>query len=78
MISIRYSEMLCDKLKPVIWSEWRGLLSEGAVLLHNNAHSHTAAQTVETLKKLNFEVLEHPPYSPDLAHLDYHLFGRLK
>jgi len=31
------------------------------VLLHDNARPHTAAQTVETLKKLNFEILEDPP-----------------
>jgi hypothetical protein len=48
------------------------------VLLHDNAHPHTAAQTVETLKKLNFEVLQHLQYSPDLAPLDYDLFGPLK
>jgi hypothetical protein len=72
------SEMLCDRLKPAIWSKWKGLLSEGALLLHYNAHPHIAAQTVETLKKLNFKVLEHPTYSPDIAPLDYHLFGPLK
>jgi histone-lysine N-methyltransferase SETMAR len=70
MNSAHDSEMLCDKLKPAIWREWRGLLSEGFVLLHDNACPHTAAQTLETLKKLNFEELEHPPYSPDLATLD--------
>jgi len=32
----------------------------------------------QSAKKLNFEVLEHPPYSPDLAPFDYHLFGPLK
>jgi hypothetical protein len=48
------------------------------VLLHNSAHLHTAARTVETLKKLCFEVLEHCPCSPDLAPLDCHLFGPLK
>jgi hypothetical protein len=37
----------------------------------------TAAHTVETLK-LNFEVVEHPPHSPDLAPSVYHLFGPLK
>jgi hypothetical protein len=47
------------------------------MLLHNNACLHTAAHTVETLKKLNFEVLEHPSYNPDLAPLDCHLFGPL-
>lgn len=39
---------------------------------------HIAAHTVETFKKINFEVLEHPPYSPDLAATDTHLFGPLK
>jgi hypothetical protein len=55
----------CDELKPAIQSQWRGLLSEGIVLLHDNACPHT----VETLKKLNFEVLEHSLYSLDLTPL---------
>jgi hypothetical protein len=52
--------LLCDELKSAIRSQWRGLLSESGVLLHDNACPHTATHTVETLKKLNFEVLEHP------------------
>jgi hypothetical protein len=69
--------MLCDKLKPAIWSKW-GLLSESVALLHNNACPLSAAHIVDSLKKLNFDVLEHPPYSPDLAPSDCHLFGTLK
>jgi histone-lysine N-methyltransferase SETMAR len=76
--SAHYNEMLCDKLKPVIRTKRQGLLSKGVALLHDNAHPHTAAHTVETLCHLNFEVLEHPRYSPDLAPSDYHLFGLLK
>lgn len=76
--SVRYSEMLTAKLKPAIRSKRRGLLSKGVVLLHDNARPHTAAHTAETLQKLNFEVLAHPTYSPDLAPSDYHLFGPLK
>jgi len=60
----------CDELKPAIRSQRRGLLSESVVLLHDNACPHTAIHTVETLKKLNFEVLEHPLYSLDLTPLD--------
>jgi len=48
------------------------------VLLHDNARPHTAAHTVETLQNLKFEVLAHPPYNPELAPSDYHLFGPLK
>ena len=76
--SARYSEMLTDRLKPAIRSKRRGLLSKGVVLLHDNARPHTAAHTVETLCKLKFEVMVQPPYSPDLAPSDYHLFGPLK
>ena len=49
-----------------------------SVLLHDNAHPHTAAHTAEMLRKLKFEVMAHPPYGPDLAPSDYHLFGPLK
>ena len=59
-----------DNLKPAIWSKRRGLLSEGFVLLHDDACPHTAAHTVETLKKLNFEVLEHPLCGLDLTPSD--------
>ena len=75
--SARYSEMLTDRLKPAIWSKCRGLLSK-VVLLHDNALPHTAAHTAEMLQKLKFEVMSHPPYSPNLAPFDYHLFGPLK
>ncbi|PNF25925.1 hypothetical protein B7P43_G10027 [Cryptotermes secundus] len=44
------------------------------LLLHDNARPHTA----ETLRKLKFDVMAHPPYSPDFAPTDYHLFGPLK
>ena len=48
------------------------------MLLHDNARPHTAAHTAETLWKVKFEVMAHPPYSPDLALSDYHLLGPLK
>jgi len=71
------NEMLIDRLKPEFRSKHRGQLSEGIVLLHDNACPHTAAHTVETIQKLKFEVLAHPPCSPDLAPSDYHLFSPL-
>jgi hypothetical protein len=37
-----------------------------------------AAHTVDTLRALKFEMLKHPPYSPDLAPSDFRLFGRTK
>jgi len=39
-------------------------------MLHDNASPHTVTHTVETLKNLNFEVLEHPLYRRDLTPSD--------
>jgi hypothetical protein len=47
-------------------------------MFHDNAHLHTAAHTVESLRQLNFEVLKHPLYSSDLTLSDCHLFSSLK
>ena len=33
---------------------------------------------VPTLRKLEWEILPHPPYSPDIAPSDYHLFRSMK
>jgi hypothetical protein len=39
---------------------------------------HTAQATQERIQELQWELLEHPPYSGDFAPSDFHLFGLLK
>jgi hypothetical protein len=70
--------MLQGGLKPAIRSKRKGILSEGVLLLHDNARPHTAARTLETLRKLKWEVMEHPAHSSDLVLSDFYLFGPLK
>jgi histone-lysine N-methyltransferase SETMAR len=69
---------LLERLKTAIRNKRKGLLSRGVILLHDNARPHTARLTLEAVDKLGLEVLPHPPYSPDLAPSDYHLFGPMK
>ena len=48
------------------------------LLQHDNARPHTSQKTREAVTKLGWTVLPHPPYSPDLAPSDFHLFCPLK
>ena len=47
-------------------------------LLHDNAPSHNATIVNQFLAQRKVNVLEHPPYSPDLAPADYFLFPKVK
>ena len=76
--SATYCDILQRELKPAICSKRRGKLSKEMLLLHDNARPHTAAHTLETLKQLNLETMEHPAYIPNLVPSDFHLFGPLK
>jgi len=49
-------------------------LSRGVCLLHDNAQPHSAHFTTALLEKFKWDILDHPPYSPDLAPTDFHLF----
>jgi len=46
--------------------------------LHDNAPAHRALATQKKLAYLGLQCLDHPPYSPDLAASDYHLYRGLK
>jgi len=47
-------------------------------LFHNNAPSHNATIIKQFLAQRKVTVIDHPPYSPDLAPTDYFLFPKVK
>ena len=49
----------------------------GIKLLHDNALAHKSATVQEYLKESGLDVLDHPPYSPDVSPCDFWLFTRL-
>jgi len=48
------------------------------LFLHDNAPAHRTLATQKKLAYLDFQCLDHPPHTPDLAPSDYHLFPGLK
>ena len=43
-------------------------------LMHDNSRPHVANMTKEAIQTHDWKMLPHPPYSPDLAPTDFHLF----
>lgn len=77
------AEVYCnslDELKDALWEKRRRRTENfnNIHFLHDNARPHTAHATQAKLADLDFTVLPHPPYSPDLAPSDYYLFSPLK
>ena len=53
-------------------------MSRGVCLLHDNARPHSAHVTTELLEKFIWDILDHPPYSPDLVPSHFHFILHLK
>jgi hypothetical protein len=66
------SEVNCEalkKLRRAIQNKRCGMLTHGVVLLHDNARKHTLL----AVEHFNWELFDHPPYSP--VYLPEELLG---
>ena len=77
-INAEYYSSLLVQLKDILKEKCRRKITRGVLFLHENTLAHQALVTQKKLAYLVFQCLDHPPYSPDLAPLDYHLFHGLK
>ena len=77
-ISAKRSVDTLQKLRCAIKSKRPEMLSDGILLLHDNARPHTANLVRDKLQIFGWETLQHPPYSPDISPCDFHIFGNLK
>jgi len=77
-INAEYYSSLLVQMKGILREKRRGKVTKGVLFLHDNAPAHRALATQKKLAYLGFQCLYHPPYSPNLAPSDYHLFPGLK
>lgn len=77
-INADYHAQLLVELREAIKQKRRGMISRGILLLQDNAPAHTAHTSTSAAEACGIELLPHPPYSPDLAPSDFHLFSNLK
>jgi len=77
-INAEYYSSLLVQLKDILKEKRRGKFTKGVLFLHDNASAHRTLSTQKKLAYLGFQCHDHPPYSPDLAPSDYHLFPGLK
>ncbi|CAH2010711.1 unnamed protein product [Acanthoscelides obtectus] len=64
---------------PKVITELRKINPERRIVLHqDNASSHTAQKTRQYLTEENVELLDRPPYSPDLSPNDFFTLTKIK
>ena len=75
-----YSSLLVQlkQMKDILKEKRRGKITKWFLFLHDKAPANRTHKTQKKLAYLGFQYLDHPPYSPDLAPLDYHLLPGLK
>jgi histone-lysine N-methyltransferase SETMAR len=77
-INGEYYANLLNRLKTAI-AEKRPGMNRKKVLFHqDNAPVHSCTVAAKKIEELGFELVPQPPYSPDLAPSDFHLFPKLK
>jgi hypothetical protein len=73
-INTEYYSFLLVQMKDILKERRHGKSTKRGLFLHNNTLAHRTLATQKKLAYLCFQCLDHPPYSPDLVLLEYHLF----
>ena len=82
LMKIRIKRKKSFKQFPYDWNSWEFMAigfrtswsRETSILQHVNGPSNVEKSVKTYLKTLKWEVLPHPPYSPDVTPPDHHLF----
>ena len=73
-----YYASLPTQLREKIKIKRSGKLTKGVLFHQDNASVHMSVIAMAAIHDCGFKMIKHPPYSPDLAPSDFHLFPKLK
>jgi len=77
-VTAAYYCQFLQKLRRKMHTNRPDLLENGVLILHDNAWPNLGKDVHELLDGYSWEVLPHPPYSPDISPPDFDLFPKLK
>jgi histone-lysine N-methyltransferase SETMAR len=77
-ITGEYYSNLLTRLDEQIHEKRPGLQKKKIIFHQDNAPAYKSVLAMGKLRNLHYELLEHPPYSSDLAPSDFCLFPKLK
>jgi len=77
-VTAAYYRPFLQKLRRKMHANRPDLLENSVLILHENARPHLGKDVRELLHGYSWEVLPHPPYSPDMSLPDFDLFPKLK
>jgi histone-lysine N-methyltransferase SETMAR len=77
-VNQHYYKQVLETLRERVRRKRPQLWENGFILHQDNAPSHSALSVKQFLAEKSITVLEHPPYSPDLAPCDFFLFPKVK
>ena len=66
------------QLRENIKDKRRGRFGKGMLFHRDNATAHMSVIAMAAINDCGFELMQHPPYSPDFAPSHFHLFQNFK
>ena len=76
IISEKYAQQIKEMHQKLQRLQPASINRMNPILLHDNAQPHATTE-LQKWNELDYEILPHPPYSPDLSPMDYHFSNHL-
>jgi len=77
-VTAAYYRQCLQKLRRKMHANRPDLLENGVLILHDNARPNLGKDVRELLDVCSWEVLTHPPYSPNMNPPNFEMFPKLK